>query len=317
MSTKIFPNKPLLCIVGPTACGKTKLAVNVAEKLDGEILSADSRQVYRDMTIGTGKDLGDYHINGKTIPAHLIDIANAGEQYNVFLYQQDFYRVYDNVLQRGKLPVCCGGSGMYVEAILKAYRLDYVPENKNFRLELEQKSHEELVAMLSEMKVLHNVSDTKDRQRLVRAIEIACHSPQDMNNYATYNFDYQIFYINADREQLRKKIAARLKERFGQGMIEEVQNLINRGLTMEQLKYYGLEYKFIAQYLNHELSLDDMKEKLCIAIGQFAKRQQTWFNRMKKQGFDMIEIDMDMSLAEKTDVVISQWQQFCHTCLDK
>ncbi len=310
MNTKIFPNKPLLCIVGPTACGKTKLAVVVAEKLDGEILSADSRQVYRDMTIGTGKDLLDYHIHGKTIPAHLIDIVNAGEQYNVFLYQQDFYHVYDNVFQRGKLPICCGGSGMYVEAILKAYSLDYVPENKNFRLDLEQKSHEELVSMLSEMKVPHNVSDTKDRQRLVRAIEIASHSHQNMNNSTAYNFDYQIFYIKADREQLRTKIAARLEERFGQGMIDEVQSLINRGLTIEQLKYYGLEYKFIAQYLNHELSLEEMKEKLCIAIGQFAKRQQTWFNRMKKQGFDMIDIDMDMSLAEKTDVVISQWQQF-------
>ncbi len=310
MNIKTSPNNPLLCIVGPTACGKTKLAVSVAEKLEGEILSADSRQVYREMNIGTGKDLVDYQINDKTIPYHLIDIVNAGEQYNVFLFQQDFFHAYDNIIQRNRLPICCGGSGMYIEAILKGYQLNYVPENECLRKQMEEKSTEDLVNILKNMKKLHNVSDTKDRNRLMRAIEIEKYYQQHIFSDIR-TIEPQIFYIKADRKHLRENIALRLEDRFRQGMIEEVQTLLKQGLSIEQLKYYGLEYKFIAQYLNHEIDLEQMKEKLCIAIGQFAKRQQTWFNRMKKQGFDLIDVEMDLSLSEKTDFVISTWQQFC------
>lgn len=298
-------NNPLICIVGPTACGKTNLAVNLSQTIDAEIISVDSRQVYRGMDIGTGKDLQEYIINGQQIPYHLIDIVEAGYQYNVFEYRQDFDKAYQQITQQGKKVVCCGGTGMYIEAILKGYRLEQVDKNEEFRKQCENKTNQELIEELQEYKILHNVSDISDRERLIRALEIEkyyrAHQPKTFPQYK-----YYLFYIDISRELLRNNIAKRLQERLQNGMIEEVEKLIEQGISIETLKYYGLEYKFIAQYLSKEIDFSTMQNLLQIAIGQFAKRQQTWFKKMEKNGFLMNKIPFDWTIEKKLSFILDK-----------
>jgi tRNA dimethylallyltransferase len=290
----------LITILGPTATGKTSLAANLSAILNAEIISADSRQVYRGMDIGTGKDLEDYNIGEQVIPYHLIDIVDAGYEYNVFEYQKDFYKVFNEIRSRKKLPILCGGSGMYIESILNGYKLIQVPENKILRDQYKNTKTEELIKILSSYGSLHNISDTSDRKRLIRAIEI--------QEFKITNKDVQtklpainniIFGIDLERDEVRSRITKRLKARLSEGMIEEVKTLLKKGLTSEQLKFYGLEYKYLTAYINNELSYDEMFRQLNTAIHQFAKRQMTWFRRMEKKGFKINWIDGKLNLEAK------------------
>lgn len=283
----------MLAIVGPTASGKTSFAVDVALTVDGaEIISADSRQVYRGMDIGTGKDLSEYKRGDVVVSSHLIDIADAGEKYNLFEFQRDFLVVYDDIKRRGAFPLMCGGSGMYVESVLKGYRLLPVPENPGLRAELEKKSLEELVAILEQYKILHNKTDTDTKKRAVRAIEIEEYyrtCPVDERSFPKINC--LTVGIAVDREVRRERISRRLRERLENGMVAEVQYLLDSGVTPEQLIYYGLEYKFLTQYIIGEMAYDEMVKGLEIAIHQFAKRQMTWFRGMEKRGVHIHWID--------------------------
>lgn len=298
-------NYPLVCITGPTACGKTHLAVQVARLINGEIISADSRQVYRHMDIGTGKDIAEYAVGGVRVPYHLIDIAEAGYRYNVYEYQRDFYKAYADISSRGKVAICCGGSGMYVESVLKGYRLDEVPVNEAWRAACKHKSDEELIEELTQYRALHNVSDTSSRDRLERALEIAIYYATHEEENKSVKYDYRLFCIDIDRAVLRHNIALRLEERLKAGMVSEVEVLLKSGISAADLKYYGLEYKYITMYLNGELGYEDMKNELGIAIGQFAKRQQTWFRRMQKQGFNMVMIPYGLPLQDKINMVLT------------
>ena len=294
---------PLLCIVGTTASGKTHLAVQLAAILDGEVLSADSRQVYRDMNIGTGKDLDEYFIDGKQIPYHLIDIVEAGCHYNVYEYQRDFFVAYEDILKRKKIPVLCGGSGMYIEAVLGDYRLEYVPENLQLREEAESMTMEELKKMLNNYSSLHNTTDTLDKQRLIKALEIAVYyseHPQEKKE----PIPRKIFYIHFERPVLRGRIALRLHERLKNGLVDEVDFLMQEGISDEDLYYYGLEYRYVSQYLKKEIDFRTMEYKLVNAIGQFAKRQETWFRRMRKNGYELINIDGTLSDEQKLNQVL-------------
>ena len=299
-------HKPdLIVVTGPTATGKTAFAAYLAAKLNGEIISADSRQVYRGMDLATGKDRNDYIVDDKLIPYHLVDIADAGYEYNVFEFQHDFLNVYTNLKARQKMPVLCGGTGMYIEAVLKGYKLIDVPENRKLRNELEDKSDHELQAILQTFKVPHNVTDTKNRKRLIRAVEIQHfynHNPQIDTSFPEINFS--IFGIHFERDFIRKRITERLRSRLESGMADEVKDLINKGLTPDQLKFYGLEYRYLTQYVTGELNYEDMFRLLNIAIQQFAKRQMTWFRRMEKQGFHIHWIDGHLPMTEKLNVAI-------------
>ena len=296
-------NPLLLCVIGPTACGKTRLSAKLAHILNGEILSADSRQVYREMTLGTGKDLNEYVIDGKPIPYHLIDIVDAGYKYSIYEYNRDFQTAYNDIISRGKIPILCGGSCLYIESVLNNYRLDYVPFNSDFRQKCSPLSMDELTAMLQQKKKLHNTSDSTDRERLIRALEIALYNEANPASVAVFSPNYKLFYINIERECLRKRIAVRLRQRLENGLIEEVKSLLNKGID---LHYYGLEYRFVSNYLNGSMQYAEMLERLEIAIGQFAKRQQTWFNRMKRNGFELIDIDERISDDEKLDFIIQK-----------
>ena len=275
----------MVAVVGPTAVGKTVVAVRLAKRLDGEIISADSRQVYRGMSIGTGKDLADYVVDGENVPYHLIDIVDAGYKYNVFEYQQDFSEAYNNVRLRRKLPVLCGGTGMYIEAVVNGYRLNAVPPDQKLRLELEEKTDAELIGMLESLKALHNKSDIDTRKRAIRAIEIALYYQQNPGQTAAYA-PIPTCYIGIEVavEERRSRITRRLYQRLDEGMVDEVKGLLARGISSENLCYYGLEYKLITQYLTGQLSYNDMVSKLNIAIHQFAKRQMTWFRGMERKG---------------------------------
>ncbi len=299
----------LLCISGPTATGKTRLAAMVAAKMQGEIISADSRQVFRNMNLGTGKDYEDYLVNGQNIPYHLIDILEAGAEYNVFEFQKDFLSAYHEITGRGKLPVLCGGTAMYIESVLAAYRLSAAPRVEDFRFSLKDESMEELQMRLKSIKPLHNTTDLLDRERLIRAIEI---SRFETSTSAEVNFPKIPFLLVAiafEREIIRRRITERLQQRLKNGMIEEVQQLLNKGLTPDQLKFYGLEYRFITMYLNHEIRYDEMYSLLNIAIHQFAKRQMTWFRRMEKQGFEIHWIDGQKTENEKVEAIIKLYQE--------
>lgn len=283
----------MLAIVGPTASGKTSLAVDVALSIENaEIISADSRQVYRGMDIGTGKDLAEYERGGKIVPSHLLDVVDAGEKYNLFEFQRDFLVAYNDIVERNAFPVMCGGSGMYVESVLKGYRLLPVPENPILREQLEEKSLDELTAMLAQYKTLHNNTDTDTKKRAIRAIEIE-------EYYRTCPVDERAFpQINCltvgvavDREVRRDRISRRLRERLDNGMVAEVQGLLDKGVLPEQLIYYGLEYKYLTQYIIGELNYDEMVKGLEIAIHQFAKRQMTWFRGMEKRGVHIHWVD--------------------------
>ena len=287
----------LITILGPTASGKTTFAAALAAQLDTEIISADSRQIYRSMDIGTGKDLADYNVNGKQIPYHLIDICEPGYKYNVFEYQHDFFRVYEDMKRRGKLPILCGGTGMYIEAVLKGYKLLDVPQNPELRESLRNKTLEELETILASYKILHNKTDVDTAQRAIRAIEIEETQAPDVNEYNPINS--LIIGIHIDRELRREKISRRLRTRLDEGMVDEVRTILATGVKPEDLIYYGLEYKFLTLYIIGELSFEEMVSQLEIAIHQFAKRQMTWFRGMERRGCEIHWIDATLPTEEK------------------
>ncbi len=295
----------MIVITGPTASGKTKLAALLAHRLGSEIISADSRQVYKGMDIGTGKDLKDYEVEGTKVPFHLIDICPAGSKYNLFEYQRDFYKVYKDIISRGiNNPILCGGTGLYIESILRKYNLPDVSANNDLRDRLSKLSDEELKNKLASYSPLHNTSDLDSRQRTIRAIEIADYIKN--NSADIYHSDdlidinYTIFCLNLDRELRRERISSRLYHRvFEEGMIEEIQALLDSGIAPEDLIYYGLEYKFVTMYIIGELSKETMLKELEIAIHQFAKRQMTWFRGMERRGLKLNYIDASLSTSEQ------------------
>ncbi len=295
----------LLTILGPTAGGKTSVAARMAFILSGEIISADSRQVYRGMDLGTGKDLEDYRVEDKDIPYHLIDIVDAGYKYNVFEYQQDFLKVYSDLKSRNKFPVFCGGSGMYLDAVLKGYKLIKVSANEELRANLETKSTEELVNIFDSLKKPHNTSDTSSKKRLIRAIEIETFYKEsgEIDDYFP-EINSLIVGVKYDRNSRRKRITERLKQRLDEGMVDEVKRILNNGVSTENLMYYGLEYKFITKYVVGEITHDEMFKQLETAIHQFAKRQMTWFRGMEKKGFKIYWLDGYASMKEKTDRIL-------------
>jgi len=292
----------LITVLGHTAGGKTAFAAHLAHRLDGEIISADSRQVYRGMDIGTGKDYGDYLVNGQRIPVHLIDILDAGYEYNVYLFKRDFITVYTDISERGKMPVLCGGTGLYIESVLRNYRLMDVPPDTGLRKALENKSREELVAMLKLYGPLHNITDTVNRKRLVRAIEIARYQsvrpPEEAGERELHPL---VLGIRFDRGVRRERITRRLKERMKEGMVEEVEGLLKSGVTADRLDYYGLEYRYISRYILKELSYEDMFRALNTAIHQFAKRQMTYFRGMERRGTVIHWLDGHLSMEEKIE----------------
>ncbi|MDR1672863.1 MAG: tRNA (adenosine(37)-N6)-dimethylallyltransferase MiaA [Bacteroidales bacterium] len=290
----------ILVILGATASGKTAVAARWAHLNNGEIISADSRQLYRGMTIGTGKDYADYCVDGKTVACHCIDIANPGEQYNVYAYQKDFLKALADIRRRNKIPVLCGGSGLYLEAALKGYRLLQTPVNEALRNELEQKDNAEMETILSELQPLHNRTDTVTRKRMIRAVEIAVYRKEHRDEPVHYpDLKPLLAGILYDRDTRRKRITERLEQRLREGMADEVRLLLDKGLTPEQLEYYGLEYKYLTLYLTGQIRYEQMFDQLNTAIHQFAKRQMTWFRRMERNGDRIHWIDGNLPTEEK------------------
>lgn len=282
----------LITVLGPTASGKTHFASLLAHQLGAEIISADSRQVYRRMDIGTGKDLGDYVVKGKRIPYHLIDIHEPGYKYNVYEYKKDFMDVFQNIHDRSIMPILCGGTGMYIDAVTRNYNLINVPVNKKLRDELSTKGLEELVQILSRYKKLHNRSDSDTKKRAIRAIEIAEYYAQNpIKEAKTIQVDTVFLGIQVDREIRRQRISSRLEKRLEEGMVAEVQSLLDEGILPDDLIYYGLEYKYITQHLIGKIGFDQMQSQLETAIHQFAKRQMTWFRKMEREGCQIHWID--------------------------
>ena len=304
----------MITILGPTASGKTSVAARLAAEIGGEIISADSRQVYRRMDIGTGKDLADYTLEIKhetlNIPYHLIDICEPGTKYNLYQYQQDFYEAYQHIQSRGAVPILCGGTGLYIEAVRKGYQLAPVPQNPELRARLEGKSLDELTQMLVALKQqngsnMHNTTDVDSAQRAIRAIEIEeynLHTPMPKRELPP--IDSLIIGVNIDRELRREKITRRLKARLEEGMVDEVQSLLNEGIPAEDLIYYGLEYKYVTEYLTGKTTYDEMFRGLEIAIHQFAKRQMTWFRGMERRGFTIHWIDATLPMEEKVAKIL-------------
>ena len=302
----------IITILGPTASGKTSVAAALAAKIGGEIISADSRQIYRKMDIGTGKDISEYFVDNQQIAYHLIDIAEAGYKYNLYEYQRDFLLALEKIEKNGKFPILCGGTGLYIEAALKGFRMIDVPINENLRKSLENKNLDDLREILSKYKKLHNTTDTETVKRAVRAIEIADYyalNPQE--NDKTYpKIEPLIIGLEIDRETRREKITTRLKTRLKEGMIDEVQQLLNSGLSPDDLIYYGLEYKFITNYLIGNQTFDEMFAQLEIAIHQFAKRQMTWFRGMEKRGFTIHWLDAFLPMEEKIEKILKLFNTF-------
>lgn len=295
-----MPNYDLIAILGPTASGKTPFAAALAAELNTEIISADSRQIYRGMDLGTGKDLADYTIGGRNIPYHLIDIADPGYKYNVFEYQRDFLSAYEAIKQKGCLPVLCGGTGMYLEAVLKGYRLLPVPENPELRARLEGKSLAELTEILKQYKTLHNSTDVDTAKRAIRAIEIEEYYLQtDVAEREFPKLNSLIIGVDIDRELRREKITRRLRQRLDEGMVDEVRRLLAAGIKADDLIYYGLEYKYLTLYAIGKMSYDEMFTGLETAIHQFAKRQMTWFRGMERRGFTIHWVNATLPTEEK------------------
>ena len=310
----------MITILGPTASGKTPLAAALALQVGGEIISADSRQVYRRMDIGTGKDLGDY----ADVPYHLIDICEPGTKYNLFQYQQDFFDAYNSITGRGAVPILCGGTGLYIEAVLKGYKLSPVPQNPELRQRLEGRSLDELTQMLVELKVrsgsvMHNTTDVDSCQRAIRAIEIETYNLEHPTPRRELPpVDSLIIGVNIDRELRREKITRRLKARLeerqlvgasaGMTMVDEVRGLLDEGIAADDLIYYGLEYKFVTEYITGKTTYDEMFQRLEIAIHQFAKRQMTWFRGMERRGFTIHWIEATLPMEEKVKQILALWQ---------
>ena len=304
-------NQKMITILGPTASGKTSVAAALALRTGGEIISADSRQVYRRMDIGTGKDLADYTIGDVHIPYHLIDIAEPGTKYNLFQYQQDFHAAYNDIRSRGKLPILCGGTGLYIEAVLGGYSLSPVPQNPKLRESLEGKSLDQLTQMLVQLKQkngsnMHNRTDVDTAQRAIRAIEIETYNLEHPTPERQMPpVDSLVIGINIDRELRREKITRRLKARLEEGMCDEIRSLIDGGVNPDDLIYYGLEYKFVTEYVVGKTSYEEMFRQLEIAIHQFAKRQMTWFRGMERRGYTIHWIDAAQSMDEKVEAIMS------------
>jgi tRNA dimethylallyltransferase len=299
------PQCNVIVILGPTASGKTAVAARLASLINGEIISADSRQVYRHLNLGTGKDYNDYILDGKQIPYHLIDIVDPGTQYNVYEYQKNFVPVFEDITNREKVSILCGGSGLYIEAVIQGYRLIHVPINQPLRDEMEQKSLEQLITILAAYKNIHNNSDIENKKRVIRAIEIEeyyVHNPQIDLTYPEMH--PVLFGVRFDRATERIRITERLKQRLKDGMVEEVEQLLKQGITPEQLIYYGLEYKFLTRYLIGEITYDEMFTQLNTAIHQFSKRQMTWFRRMEQQGMKIHWISGGIPMEEKMERII-------------
>lgn len=299
-------NYELITIIGPTASGKTAFAAALAARLDTEIISGDSRQVYRSMDIGTGKDLADYVVDGKQIPYHLIDICNPGDKYNVFEYQHDFHKAFEEIRKKRKLPILCGGTGMYIESVLRGFKLLDVPQNPALRESLKGKSLAELEQILASYKVLHNKTDVDSAQRAIRAIEIEefykTEAP-DKREYAPINS--LIIGVDIDRDLRREKISKRLRARLDEGMVDEIRAILATGVKPEDLIYYGLEYKFLTLYIIGQLTYDEMVSQLEIAIHQFAKRQMTWFRGMERRGLHIHWLDATLPTDEKINNVLA------------
>jgi tRNA dimethylallyltransferase len=301
----------LITILGPTACGKTSFATKMAAQIDAEIISADSRQVYRKMDLGTGKDLADYVVEEKKIPYHLIDICEPGTKYNLFKYQEDFFKSYQLIQERKHHAILCGGTGLYIEAVLKGYHLSFVPQNTELRTKLADRSLNELTEILIELKknnnsMMHNHSDVDSCQRAIRAIEIETYNlehPSSMREYPSINS--LIIGLDLEREERRRRIIIRLKERLKNGMVEEVKELLNSGISAEDLIYYGLEYKYLTEFIIGKLTYQEMVSKLEIAIHQFAKRQMTWFRGMERRGFKIHWLNALDSPADNINKVMN------------
>ena len=300
----------MITILGPTASGKTSIAAALAGRIGGEIISADSRQVYRRMDIGTGKDLADYEVGGKHIPYHLIDIAEPGYKYNLFEYQRDFHTAYDDITSRGRTPVLCGGTGLYIEAVLNGYALSPVPQNQKLRDSLSAKSLGELTAMLKALKEqtgsnMHNRSDVDTVQRAIRAIEIETYNLQHPTPEREMpGISSLVIGVDVDRETRRRRISDRLEARLHEGMIDEVKGLLAEGVSAESLMYYGLEYKFVTEYVTGKTTYNDMLSRLEIAIHQFAKRQMTWFRGMERRGIHINWIDASLPMDDKVELIM-------------
>ena len=300
----------MITILGPTASGKTSIAAALASRIGGEIISADSRQVYRRMDIGTGKDLADYEVGGKHIPYHLIDIAEPGYKYNLFEYQRDFHTAYDDITSRGRTPVLCGGTGLYIEAVLNGYALSPVPQNQELRDSLSAKSLDELTAMLKALKEqtgsnMHNRSDVDTVQRAIRAIEIETYNLQHPTPEREMpGISSLVIGVDVDRETRRRRISDRLEARLHEGMIDEVKGLLAEGVSAELLMYYGLEYKFVTEYVTGKTTYSDMLSRLEIAIHQFAKRQMTWFRGMERRGIHINWIDASLPMDDKVELIM-------------
>ena len=306
----------MITILGPTASGKTALAAHLAARTGGEIIGADSRQVYRRMDIGTGKDLDDYVVGVAHVPYHLIDIAEPGTKYNLFRYQQDFQTAYDDIQSRGGQPILCGGTGLYIEAVLKGYALSPVPQNEALRAELEGKTLEELTAMLKELKArsgtaMHNTTDVDTAQRAIRAIEIEKYNLDNpLPKRQLPQHDSLVIGVSIGREERREKISRRLRQRLDGGMVDEIRKLIDQGVKAEDLIYYGLEYKYVTEFVIGKLSFDEMFRSLEIAIHQFAKRQMTWFRGMERRGTRIHWIDVGMPIETKIDTILKLYEQY-------
>ena len=314
MSSKAIDNmqnQKMITILGPTASGKTSVAAALALRTGGEIISADSRQVYRRMDIGTGKDLADYTIGDVHIPYHLIDIADPGTKYNLFQYQQDFHTAYNDIRSRGKLPILCGGTGLYIEAVLGGYSLSPVPQNQKLRERREGKALDQLTQMRVQLKQkngskMHNRTDVDTAQRAIRAIEIETYNLEHPTPERQMPpVDSLVIGINIDRELRREKITRRLKARLEEGMCDEIRSLIDGGVNPDDLIYYGLEYKFVTEYVVGKTSYEEMFRQLEIAIHQFAKRQMTWFRGMERRGYTIHWIDAAQSMDEKVEAIMS------------
>lgn len=299
--------RELITILGPTATGKTSLAASLAATLDGEVISADSRQVYRGMDLGTGKDLDEYVVDGRRVPYHLVDIADPGEEYNVYRFQQDFLQAFNDICARQRRPVMCGGTGMYLESVIMAYGLKDGSHDETLSHELESMSDEQLSDRLRSLRELHNVTDIRDRDRMIRAIEISLSSGEEGNTLSAHlsGIEHRVFGISLPREEIRKRITTRLRQRLEEGMVEEVKMLLEKGLTPAQLEFYGLEYRYLTRYVTGEISYNDMFQKLNSAIHQFAKRQTTWFRRMEKRGVRIRWIDGTLNNDAREEAVLN------------
>lgn len=297
----------MITILGPTASGKTSLAAQLAYRMKAEIISADSRQIYRRMDIGTGKDLSDYSVEGKQIPYHLIDIAEPGYKYNLFEYQRDFLTAYEDIKGRGVFPILCGGTGLYIESVLKAYKMMPVPQNDELRERLADRSLEELTQLLSTYKTLHNTTDVDTVKRAIRAIEICEYYREHPQEFVDFpHINSLIIGVDIDRELRREKISKRLRSRLDEGMVDEVRAILDSGVSAEDMIYYGLEYKYLTNYIIGNLTYEQMVSELEIAIHQFAKRQMTWFRGMERRGFTIHWIDATLPMEEKVDRILNE-----------